>query len=105
MSPSNDDQASVRAINDALLNCPMPDRLAALACAIISDEPKACYVICDLISVAGVLARKLPAAERLAIAWHMLEEIETIGEVELSREGEVAKSGGPPPTDRAKAKA
>ncbi len=79
MSFSNDDQAcSASDINTAPLNVPMEDRLAALACAVISDAPRACDAVCDLISLAAVLARQLPPAARLAIAWHMLEEIQAI---------------------------
>ncbi len=75
----HDNQASVRAINEALLNCPMADRLAALACSIISDEPRAVEAIADLIAVAGAMARQLPTGQRLRIAWTMLEEVQAIG--------------------------
>jgi hypothetical protein len=75
----NDDGRAVREINDALLNVPMSDRLAALACSVISDEAHACDAVLDLISVSAMLARQLSAGQRLRIAWHMLEEIQAIG--------------------------
>jgi hypothetical protein len=73
-----EDTRAVRDINDALLQCPMSDRLTALLLSIISDEPHACDAVLDLISVSAMLARQLPAAQRLHIAWHMLEEIEAL---------------------------
>ncbi len=75
---NNDDAQATRGINDALLACPMHDRLAALMCSVVSDEPNARHAICDLLSVCGLLARQLPASERLAIGWHMLNEIELL---------------------------
>ncbi len=75
---SHDEQASVRAINDALLNCPMPDRLAALVCSILSDEPYAAFAICDVVSVAGIMARQLPQAQRLLVAWALVEEAQAV---------------------------
>jgi hypothetical protein len=74
-----EDTRAVRDVNDALLNVPMPDRLTALLLSIISDEPHACDAILDLISVSAMLARQLPAAARLRVVWHMLEEIQAIG--------------------------
>jgi hypothetical protein len=73
-----EDTRAAKDINKALLQCPMPDRLTALMLSVVSDEPRARYAICDLISVSGVLARQLSAADRLAIAWHMLSEIELL---------------------------
>jgi hypothetical protein len=57
----------------------MHDRLSALLLSVISDEPRACDAVLDLISVSAMLARQLPAAARLRIAWHMLGEIQAIG--------------------------
>ncbi len=75
---NNGERAEIKKINDALLNVPMHARLSAILLSIISDEPRARHAICDLISVSGVLARQLSAADRLAIAWHMLSEIELL---------------------------
>ncbi len=70
-----DDAArSVRDVNDALLGVPMHDRLAALCCAVVSDAPDACNAVLDLISVAAILGRQLPPAQRLAVAWHLVEQ-------------------------------
>ncbi len=75
----NDDAQAVRDINDALLACPMHDRLAALMCAIVSDEPRAREAICNFIAVTGMMVRQLSPAQRLRIAWAMLEEVQAIG--------------------------
>jgi hypothetical protein len=74
-----DDARAIQDINEALQQCPMSDRLSALLLSIVSDEPNACDAILDLISVSGMLARQLSPAQRLRIAWHMLEEIQAIG--------------------------
>jgi hypothetical protein len=75
-----DDRArATRDINDALIDVPMHDRLAALMCSIVSDEPRATEAICDFVAVTGMMARQLPAAQRLRIAWAMLEEVQAIG--------------------------
>jgi hypothetical protein len=74
-----DNQRAVRDINEALLEYPMHDRLIALLLSIISDEPHACDAVLDLISVSAMLARQLPAGQRLRIARHMLEEVQAIG--------------------------
>jgi hypothetical protein len=70
-----DDARAIQDINDALQQCPLPDRLAALVCR----EPCAAEAILDLVGVTGMLARQLPAAARLRVCWHMLEEIQAIG--------------------------
>jgi hypothetical protein len=70
---------STRDINDALLACPMADRLAALVCAVVSDEAHASDAILDLVAVTGMLARQLPAEARLRICWSLLEEVQMIG--------------------------
>ncbi len=57
----------------------MSDRLSALMYSIISDEPRASEAIMDLVAVTGMMARQLSAAQRLRIAWTMLEEVQAIG--------------------------
>jgi hypothetical protein len=59
--------APTGAINAVLLGLPMIDRLSALTCSILTDEPRATYAVADLIGVAGMMARQLPPAERLTI--------------------------------------
>jgi hypothetical protein len=73
------DAHAIREVNDALLNVPMPDRLAALMCSIVSDEPRATHAIYDFVAVAGIMARQLPPAQRLLIAWALVEEAQAIG--------------------------
>jgi hypothetical protein len=74
-----DDYAhAVREINDALLQCPMSDRLAALACSVISDAPCATEGLLDLLGVTGMLARQLPPAARLRIAWALFEQSQDV---------------------------
>ncbi len=80
---SNDERAvsdylEIKRVNDVLLSVPMQERLSAILLSVISDEPRARHAILDLISVSGVLARQLSAADRLAIAWYMLSEIELL---------------------------
>ncbi len=69
---------AIRDVNDALLQCPMSDRLSALMYSIISDEPRASEAIMDLVAVTGMMARQLSAAQRLRIAWTMLEEMQAL---------------------------
>ncbi len=73
-----DETRTVKEVNDALQAVPMHDRLAALMCAIVSDEPRAAEAIADFIAVSGIMARQLPPAQRLRIAWAMLEEIQAL---------------------------
>ncbi len=74
----SDDAQAIREINDALLACPMHDRLAALMCAIVSDEARAADAIADFVGVTGIMTRQLAPAQRLRIAWAMLEEIQAL---------------------------
>ncbi len=67
---------NVRIIHDTLTELPLIDRLSALCCSIIADDPRAMPAVASLIQVAGVMARQLQPAERLAIAWCLLEEVE-----------------------------
>ncbi len=76
MSP--DEKNAARTINNVLLGLPLNDRLTALACSIILDDPHAMLAVASLISVAGIMARQLTPPQRLAIVWHMLEEVERI---------------------------
>ncbi len=48
MSPNE----SARAINSVLAELPLNDRLSALACSIITDDPRALPAVANLISVA-----------------------------------------------------
>jgi hypothetical protein len=73
---SHDEAA--HAINDALSGLPLDDRLVALACSIILDDPRALSAVANLISFAGIMARQLSPPQRLAIVWHLLEEIKRI---------------------------
>ncbi len=58
---------NTRAINDVLVGLPLTDRLAALACSIIVDDPRALHAVCSLISFAGIMARQLQPAS----AWRL----------------------------------
>ncbi len=75
----DDGARTIKSVNDALQSVPMHERLAALACAIVSDEPRATEAICDFVAVAGMMTRQLSPAQRLRVAWAMLEELEAIG--------------------------
>jgi hypothetical protein len=67
-----------RVLHDALVGLPLHDRLAALVCSIIADDPRAMHAAANMISVAGIMARRLSPAERAAIAWHLLATAEEI---------------------------
>ncbi len=71
-----DEARTVKDVNDALLDMPMHDRLAALMCAIVSDEPRAAEAIVNFVAVAGI--RQLPPAHRLRIAWALLEDVQAV---------------------------
>ncbi len=73
------DDAQARVIQNTLQDLPMSDRLTALMCSIIMDEPRAAEAICDFVAVAGMMARQLPPAARLRICWALLEEAQTTG--------------------------
>jgi hypothetical protein len=68
----------IRTTHAALFNAPVEDRLSALMVSLIEGNPGAANGVCALINAAGIMARLLPPAERLAIAWMMLEELERI---------------------------
>jgi hypothetical protein len=74
-----DDARAARTIQDTLQGLPLSDRLSALMCSIIVDEPRAAEAIADFISCAGMMARMLPPAERLRICWALLEEVQAVG--------------------------
>ena len=71
---------SQRAVNDALAGLPLHDRLAALIVSIIADDPRAMNSVANLIAVATLMAKHLPAAEQTGVAWYLREaaaELET----------------------------
>ena len=68
----------VRATNDMLREMPMADRCAALVCSIVDENPGAGRSVAAIIAIVGIMTRCLPPAERLAISWLMLEEVERI---------------------------
>ncbi len=74
-----DETHTVKEVNDALQAVPMHDRLAALMCAIVSDEPRAAEAIADFVAISGIMARQLPPAARLRVAWALIEEAQAIG--------------------------
>ncbi len=76
---AHDDVHAARIIQDTLQDLPMSERLCALMCSIIVDEPRAAEAICDFIAVAGMMARQLPPAARLRICWALLEEVQAVG--------------------------
>jgi hypothetical protein len=76
MSP--DEQRAVRVIHETLVALPVEDRLTALACSIVADEPNAMHAVADMISFVGMMARLLPPPQRLALVWRMREEMEQI---------------------------
>ncbi len=49
----NHDVDGARVIQDVLQDLPLSDRLTALMCSIIIDEPRAAEAICDFIACAG----------------------------------------------------
>lgn len=75
---SRDNRNAARVIQDTLVDLPLIDRMSALVCSIIADDPRAMQAVCNIVSVAGIMARQLPPPQRLAIAWALLDEIERI---------------------------
>ncbi len=65
-------------VNGMLAAMPATDRLAALTCNILADEPNALKGVAALISVAAMLARLMSATQRQALAWHMAETAEAL---------------------------
>ena len=57
---------------------PLEDRLSALVVSIILDDSRALPAVANIISVAGIMARRLSPAERAAIVWHLRETAEEI---------------------------
>ena len=76
---SPEEAANARAINEVLTGLPMQDRLSALVCSVLIDQPRALPAVAHLIACVGVMARCMSPSQRLAICWAMLEEIEKIG--------------------------
>lgn len=72
------DAKDVTVTHAMLREMPMADRLAALVCASVEENPGAGRSVAAIIALTGIMARCLPPAERLAISWLMLEEIERI---------------------------
>jgi len=66
------------ALHDVLAGLPLHDRLAALVCSIIADDPRAPQAVANIISVVAMMAKHLPPAERAAIVWHVLDTFEGI---------------------------
>ena len=79
MTPREDDAArearedAALAINNALLDLPLRDRISALACSLVFHEPQASYAILTLIEIAKWLAKKLQENERTSVIWHLNE--------------------------------
>ncbi len=67
-----------RRIHDALVAMPPNDRLAALACSILGDEPNALSGVAALVSVAAILGRRLAREQRTAFAFHLMREAATL---------------------------
>jgi hypothetical protein len=68
----------VRKINDTLRDLSLFDRISALACSIVYEEPRAPLAICLLIEVAIVLTKKLQVGEQMAVRWHLQSAIEEL---------------------------
>jgi hypothetical protein len=66
------------ALHDVLVGLPLHDRLAALVCSIIEDDPRATSAVASIISVAAIMAKHLSPTERVAIVWHLLATAEEI---------------------------
>jgi hypothetical protein len=55
------------------------DRLVVLSHAIVEDEATVDCAIAGLITVASIMARRLPATRRAALAFHMTSEASALG--------------------------
>jgi len=65
---------AARALDDVLCRLPLHDRLAALVVSIIESDPRAVAAICNLVSVAVLMAKHMSPAQRTAIVWHLREK-------------------------------
>lgn len=63
---------ATRKAKDALART-RPIRASALIVSLIEDEPCAPVAVLTMISAAARMARHLPPAQRLRIAWHLAE--------------------------------
>ncbi len=72
-------QKTARAVDDALGDLPLDDRLVALVVSVITRRPEAIRAVLSLLSLTSVLARELPLAQRIAlseVARDVADEIE-----------------------------
>ena len=65
----------IRAINDALRDLPLLDRIAALCASVIHEEPRAPFAICVLVEVAKILTQNLEPSQQTVVRWHLEEVI------------------------------
>ena len=73
------DRDNVRIIHDVLCGFSTDDRLTALMVSIVESDPRALDAVLNLIGAVGIMSRCLTPAQRLAICWSMLEEVQAIG--------------------------
>jgi hypothetical protein len=65
-------------ITNVLAPLPLKERLWALACSIVADNPGAVLPIKTLVSMAALMAGQLSAGQRAEIAWHMHREADAL---------------------------
>ena len=65
-------------ISNVLAPLPIKERLWALACSIVADNPGAVLPIKALASMAALMAGRLSAGQRAEIAWHMHREADAL---------------------------
>ena len=61
-------QKTARAVDDALGDLPLDDRLVALVVSVITRRPEAIRAVLSLLSLTSVLTRELPLAQRIALS-------------------------------------
>ncbi len=73
-----DMDAADRLIHDVLCSVTPADRVVALACAILDSDASTADAVVSLVAITRVMSRRLPDAQRLAIAWALLESAEDL---------------------------
>ena len=74
----HDDRSAIKKINDVLRGFPLDDRVAALLCSLIHEEPRAPEAIIVALEALMILTRNLPPSQQTAVAWHLQSAIEEL---------------------------
>ncbi len=74
----HDDKSAIQKTNEILRDLPLLDRVAALLCSLIHEEPRAPEAIIVALEALMILTRNLPPSQQTAVAWHLQSAIEEL---------------------------